>query len=125
MVSVFGWPDPNTGFDQSEHALYTIVLFYNIYYYIIFWQIQLPITIFVEKPSGEKRIDNVTAMAALETMAENSRIECLNHAVVQKFMEQKWSIRARKWYWGCLSIYAIFLLSFTTYISLFTQGKSE
>jgi hypothetical protein len=23
MVSVFGWPDPNTGFDQSEHALYT------------------------------------------------------------------------------------------------------
>jgi hypothetical protein len=20
---VFGWPDPNTGFDQSEHALYT------------------------------------------------------------------------------------------------------
>jgi hypothetical protein len=23
MVSVFGWPDPNTGFNQSEHALYT------------------------------------------------------------------------------------------------------
>ena len=23
MISVFGWPDPNTGFDQSEHALYT------------------------------------------------------------------------------------------------------
>ena len=23
MVSVFGWPDPNTGLDQSEHALYT------------------------------------------------------------------------------------------------------
>ena len=22
-ISVFGWPDPNTGFDQSEHALYT------------------------------------------------------------------------------------------------------
>ena len=20
---MFGWPDPNTGFDQSEHALYT------------------------------------------------------------------------------------------------------
>ena len=101
------------------------MLFYNIYYYIIFWQIQLPITIFVEKPSGEKRIVNVTAMAALETMAENSRIECLNHAVVQKFVEKEWSRRAKKWYWGCLSIYAIFLLFFTTYISLFTQGKSE
>ena len=23
MIFVFGWPDPNTGFDQSEHALYT------------------------------------------------------------------------------------------------------
>ena len=23
MISEFGWPDPNTGFDQSEHALYT------------------------------------------------------------------------------------------------------
>ena len=23
MISVFGWPDPNTAFDQSEHALYT------------------------------------------------------------------------------------------------------
>ena len=23
MISVFGWPDRNTGFDQSEHALYT------------------------------------------------------------------------------------------------------
>ena len=23
MISVFGWPDPNTGFDQSEHASYT------------------------------------------------------------------------------------------------------
>ena len=23
MISVFGWPDPNTGSDQSEHALYT------------------------------------------------------------------------------------------------------
>ena len=23
MISVFGWPDPNRGFDQSEHALYT------------------------------------------------------------------------------------------------------
>ena len=23
MISLFGWPDPNTGFDQSEHALYT------------------------------------------------------------------------------------------------------
>ena len=23
MNSVFGWPDPNTGFNQSEHALYT------------------------------------------------------------------------------------------------------
>ena len=22
MIFVFGWPDPNTGFDQSEHALY-------------------------------------------------------------------------------------------------------
>ena len=21
MIPVFGWPDPNTGFDQSEHAL--------------------------------------------------------------------------------------------------------
>ena len=62
-------------------------------------------------------------MAALGTMAKKSRIECLNHAVVQKFMEQKWSLRARKWYWGCLSIYAIFLLFFTTYISLFTEGR--
>ncbi|CAB4020012.1 transient receptor potential cation channel subfamily A member 1-like, partial [Paramuricea clavata] len=78
-----------------------------------------------EKPSGEKRIDNVTAMEALGTMAENSRIECLNHAVVQKFMEQKWSLRARKWYLGCLSIYATFLLSFTAYISLFTQGYAS
>ena len=23
MISVFGWPDPNTAFDQPEHALYT------------------------------------------------------------------------------------------------------
>ena len=23
MISVFGWPNPNTGFDQSEHSLYT------------------------------------------------------------------------------------------------------
>ena len=23
MISVFEWPDPNTGFNQSEHALYT------------------------------------------------------------------------------------------------------
>ena len=23
MISVFGWPDPNTAFDQSEHAFYT------------------------------------------------------------------------------------------------------
>ena len=23
MISVFGWPDPNTSFNQSEHALYT------------------------------------------------------------------------------------------------------
>ena len=23
MVSVFGWPDPNTAFGQSEHALYS------------------------------------------------------------------------------------------------------
>ena len=23
MISVFGWPDPNTGLNQSEHALYT------------------------------------------------------------------------------------------------------
>ena len=23
MISMFGWPDPNMGFDQSEHALYT------------------------------------------------------------------------------------------------------
>ena len=37
MISVFGWPDRNTGFDQSEHALYTcyfIILFskhnYNV-----------------------------------------------------------------------------------------------
>jgi hypothetical protein len=27
---VFGWPDPNTGFDQSEHALYTCY-FINIF----------------------------------------------------------------------------------------------
>ena len=23
LISVFGWPDPNTAFGQSEHALYT------------------------------------------------------------------------------------------------------
>ena len=23
QISRAGWPDPNTGFDQSEHALYT------------------------------------------------------------------------------------------------------
>ena len=23
MISVFGWPDPNTGFNQSEYELYT------------------------------------------------------------------------------------------------------
>ena len=22
MISLVGWPDPNTAFDQSEHALY-------------------------------------------------------------------------------------------------------
>jgi hypothetical protein len=36
MVSVFGWPDPNTGFDQSEHALYTcyfIIYAYQITYF--------------------------------------------------------------------------------------------
>ena len=26
MISVFGWPDPNMGFNQSEHAL-----FYNMH----------------------------------------------------------------------------------------------
>jgi hypothetical protein len=32
---VFGWPDPNTGFDQSEHALYTcyfIKMLYTCYF---------------------------------------------------------------------------------------------
>jgi hypothetical protein len=29
---VFGWPDPNTGFDQSEHALYTC---YFIIHYLV------------------------------------------------------------------------------------------
>jgi hypothetical protein len=28
---VFGWPDPNTGFDQSEHALYTCYFIINKY----------------------------------------------------------------------------------------------
>ena len=26
---MFGWPDPNTGFDQSEHALYTCYFIIN------------------------------------------------------------------------------------------------
>ena len=30
MISVFGWPDPNMGFDQSEHALYTCYFIKNI-----------------------------------------------------------------------------------------------
>ena len=29
-ISVFGWPDPNTAFGQSEHALYTCY-FINIF----------------------------------------------------------------------------------------------
>ena len=31
MISVFGWPDPNTGFNQSEHALY-ICYFITLYH---------------------------------------------------------------------------------------------
>jgi hypothetical protein len=38
MVSVFGWPDPNTGFDQSDHALYTC------YFIIIIIKLFLQIT---------------------------------------------------------------------------------
>ena len=30
MISVFGWPDPNMGFNQSKHALYTCY-FINIF----------------------------------------------------------------------------------------------
>ena len=32
MISVFGWPDPNMAFDQSEHALHTcyfIIIYLN------------------------------------------------------------------------------------------------
>ena len=36
MISVFGWPDPNTGFNQSEHALYTC-------YFIIIFDLQIKI----------------------------------------------------------------------------------
>jgi hypothetical protein len=32
MVSVFGWPDPNTCFDQSEHALYTCYFIITVWY---------------------------------------------------------------------------------------------
>ena len=103
---------PSISMQSSNHDFFVLVLCFlanSCIYYD-----------FLEKQCGE-RID----MNALGMMAKKSRIECLNHAVVQKFMEQKWSLRARKWYWGCLSIYAIFLLFFTTYISLFTEGKSE
>ena len=31
MISVFGWPDPNMGFDQSEHALYSCYFIKAIY----------------------------------------------------------------------------------------------
>ena len=34
MISVFGWPDPNTGFDQSEHALYACYFIIN--YLVLF-----------------------------------------------------------------------------------------
>jgi hypothetical protein len=39
MVSVFGWSDPNTGFDQSEHALHTC-------YFIKFLPFKLHILLF-------------------------------------------------------------------------------
>ena len=39
MISVFGWPDPNTGFDQSEHALYTCYFLRHIVNSITLYQI--------------------------------------------------------------------------------------
>ncbi len=61
-------------------------------------------------------------MMALEMMAKYSRNECLNHVVVQKFLDQKWTFRARKWYLFYLFIYTVFLLSLTAYITLVTEG---
>ena len=67
----------------------------------------------------------VKEMRALETMAKYSRSECLNHAVVQRFLDQKWSLRARKWYLFVLFIYTIFLVSLTVYITMVTESKYE
>lgn len=75
------------------------------------------------KPGAKGDKGRVTSLQALEAMAKYSRNECLNHVVVQKFMEQKWSLRARKWYLGCFALYIIFLLSLTAYITLVTEGK--
>jgi hypothetical protein len=35
---VFGWPDPNTGFDQSEHALYTCYFIILVYQGLLDYQ---------------------------------------------------------------------------------------
>ena len=37
MISVFGWPDPNTAFDQSEHALYTCYFIIYLAQFNVFW----------------------------------------------------------------------------------------
>jgi hypothetical protein len=56
---VFGWPDPNTGFDQSEHALYTG-------YFIIYssrkltWRDMQHIVVRTSKPDKLKSNDWVT-----------------------------------------------------------------
>ena len=35
---MFGWPDPNTGFDQSEHALYTCYFIILVYQGLLDYQ---------------------------------------------------------------------------------------
>ena len=46
---MFGWPDPNTDFDQSEHALYTcyfIIFFLYFRYFRYFWYSKNRISIY-------------------------------------------------------------------------------
>ncbi|XP_028402640.1 transient receptor potential cation channel subfamily A member 1-like [Dendronephthya gigantea] len=73
------------------------------------------------KSSDQER---VTSLQAIEMMAKYSRVECLNHVVVQKFLDHKWSVSARNWYFSCFGVYIIFLLSLTTYITLIIEGRT-
>ena len=57
-------------------------------------------------------------------MVKYKRYECLNHPVVEKFLDEKWnSSRARIWYISNIVLYAAFLFSLTGYIGIQRRGN--